>query len=313
MEWIVFSYSLPSKANTPRVTLWRRLRRLGAISPTGSVYILPAHDECVESFQWLAQEIQQAEGEVLIMRVPQFEGLDDGQMVALFNQARAEEYEEILGHLTDLERQIETNQGEETTADFHSTLHKLQKQQADVARIDYFQCPEGTAVTTQLNRIKQQLAPNDADAPQITTAVLAQYQDKQWVTRPRPHVDRLACAWLIRRFLNAEAIIRYTAEPEPEEVGFDMDGAEFSHQGNLCTFEVMLRTFQLDDPALYLLAEIVHEIDLRDGRYQRPETAGIDATLHGWLLAGIADSELEQRGLALFEGLYAALSAPSRT
>jgi hypothetical protein len=108
-------------------------------------------------------------------------------------------------------------------------------------------------------------------------------------------------------------VIRYAAEPaEPGEVGFDMDGAEFSHQGNLCTFEVMLRAFQLDETALALIAEIVHEIDLRDGRYQRPETAGVDATLRGWLLANVPDSELEQHGIALFEGLYAALSSTNQ-
>jgi len=314
MQWIVLSYSLPSRANTPRVTLWRRLRRLGAVSPTGSVYILPAHDECVESFQWLAQEIQQAKGEALVMSVAQFEGLNDGQMMTLFNQARAEEYEEILEALAQLERQVVEDHAEEaTTADFHNTLHKLQKQQSEVARIDYFQCPQGTAVTAKLNQIKQLLAPNDASTPQIATAVIAQYQNAQWVTRPRPHVDRLACAWLIRRYLNPEAVIRYAVEPEPGEVGFDMDGAEFSHQGNLCTFEVMLQAFQLGEAAHILMAEIVHEIDLRDGRYQRPETAGVDATLRGWLLANVPDSELEQHGIALFDGLYAALSSTNQT
>lgn len=312
MKWIVFSYSLPTGANTARVTLWRRLRRLGAISPTGSVYILPAQDDCVESFQWLAREIQQAGGETLVMHVSQFEGLDDRQLIALFNQSRHEEYEEILGSLADLERQIAASEAEVTLVDFQSTLHKLQKQQDEVARIDYFQCPLGRNVTAQLNRIKQQLAPNDATNLQIATVGIAQYQDKQWVTRPRPHVDRLASAWLIRRYLNAEASIRYAVEPEPGEVGFDMDGAEFSHQGNLCTFEVMLRAFQLDEPALHLLAEIVHEIDLRDGRYQRPETSGIDSTLRGWLLAGVPDSELERLGIGLFEGLYAALSSADR-
>jgi hypothetical protein len=306
MEWIVFSYSLPSRANTARVTLWRRLRRLGAISPTGSVYILPAYDECVESFQWLAQEIQQAEGEALVMRVPQFEKLDDGQLFALFNRARQEEYEEILGQSADLEDQIEASGAEDSAVDFQSILHKLQKQHADVARIDYFQCPQGTAVAAQLSRIRRQLMPDDMTTPQIAAVVMAQYQDKQWVTRPRPHVDRLACAWLIRRYVNAEAVIRYAVEPEPGEVGFDMDDAEFSHQGNLCTFEVMLQAFQLDEAALPLLAEIVHEIDLRDGRYQRPETAGIDAVLRGWLLARLPDREMEVRGITLFEGLYTA-------
>jgi hypothetical protein len=305
MDWIVFTYSLPARANTPRVTLWRRLRRLGAISPTGSVYILPANDECVEAFQWLAQEIRQGEGEVLVMHVQQFEGLDDGQIIALFNQAREEEYEEIAAQLADLERQIEAG---DAAVDFQNTLHKLQKQHADVARVDYFQSPQGTAVAAQLNRISQQLAPDDTTPPQITTAVIAQYQNSRWVTRPRPHVDRLACAWLIRRYINPEASIRYAAEPEPDEVAFDMEGAAFSHQGNLCTFEVMIRSFELDEAALYLMAEIVHEIDLRDGRYQRPETVGIDATLRGWLLADMPDSDLEAHGLVLFDGLFAALS-----
>ncbi len=308
MEWVVFSYSLPSRASTSRVALWRRLRRLGAISITGSVYILPAYDECVESFQWLLQEIQQAEGEALVMRVQRFEGLDDGQVVALFNQAREEEYKEIATQLTGLERQIAALDGRNSFADFQTVLQKLQKQQAEVARVDYFRCPQGAIIAAQLNRIGQELMPKDTTAPQIAPAVMAQYRVKTWVTRPRPHVDRLACAWLIRRYLNAEAVIRYAAEAIPGEVGFDMEGAEFSHQGNLCSFEVMIRAFGLDQVALHLLAEIVHEIDLRDGRYQRPETIGIDATLRGWLLADMSDSELEMHGLALFDGLFASLS-----
>lgn len=308
MDWIVFSYSLPSQANTPRVTLWRRLRRLGTISPTGSVYILPARDECVEAFQWLAQEIRQAEGEALVMHVPQFEGVNDGQLITLFNEARQKEYEEIATQLGDLECQIEASDAATDLRDWQSTLHKLQKQHADAARIDYFQSPQGTAVAVQLNRISQKLLPDDRAEQPIAKAAIAQYQNSRWVTRPRPHVDRLACAWLIRRYLNPDAIIRYSVTPEPDEVAFDMESAAFSHQGNLCTFEVMIRAFALDEAALFLMAEIVHEIDLRDGRYQRPETAGIDATLRGWLLAGRPDRELETHGLALFDGLFAALS-----
>lgn len=313
MNWIVFSYSLPSQANTPRVTLWRRLRRLGAISPTGSVYILPAHDECVEAFQWLAQEIRQAAGEALVMHIRQFEGLDDGHLIALFNQARQEEYEEIATLLADIEGQIEASDEATDSRDLQNTLHKLQKQHAEVLRIDYFQCPKGTEVAARLNRLSQQLAFEDKTEPKITKAVKAQYQNRRWITRPRPHVDRLACAWLIRRYLNPDAVIRYSATPAPDEVAFDMEGAEFSHQGNLCTFEVMIRAFELDEVALFLMAEIVHEIDLRDGRYQRPEISGIDATLRGWLLAGMPDSELETHGLALFDGLFAALSQSTNT
>jgi hypothetical protein len=308
MNWIAFSYSLPSQANTPRVTLWRRLRRLGAISPAGGVNILPANDESIEAFQWLAQEIRQAEGEALVMHISQFDGLDDGRLITLFNQARQEEYQEIAAQLAELERQIKAADSNATPLDFQNTLHKLQKQQAEVARIDYFQSQKGLEIAAWLNRLSQQLAADDPAAPNIARAALSQYQNSRWVTRPRPHVDRLACAWLIRRYLNPDAPLRYSFQPEPDEVAFDMEEAEFTHQGSLCTFEVMLRTFELDDTALYQMAEIVHEIDLRDGRYQRPETAGIDAALRGWLLAGLPDNELESHGLALFDGLFAALS-----
>jgi hypothetical protein len=132
------------------------------------------------------------------------------------------------------------------------------------------------------------------------------YQDRCWVTRPRPYVDRLACAWLIRRFIDPAASIRFGEQPAAGDVTFDMEGAEFGYHGSLCTFETMLLAFDLDDPALRSMAEIVHEIDLRDGRYLRPETAGVEAVLRGWHEAGLTDAELEERGRGLFEGLYAA-------
>jgi hypothetical protein len=123
-------------------------------------------------------------------------------------------------------------------------------------------------------------------------------------------VDRLACAWLIRRFINPGAQIRYASTPEPEEVAFDMRGAPFGHRGNLCTFETMLKAFGLDDPGLRAIAEIVHEIDLRDGRYPRPEVPGVDAILKGWVT--YTDAEREAPGIALFDGLHAALSQVPR-
>jgi hypothetical protein len=305
MDWLVFSYSLSARSgSTPRVTLWRRLRRLGAISPTGSVYILPANEESQEAFQWLAQEIQQAGGETVIMEVQRFAGIEDRGLIALFNRARREEYEEIGRQLDNLEQQLAADAQPAEVNDSRGTLDKLQKQYSDISRIDYFQCPQGLLIAAQLNRIVQRLIPTESAIPSITPAALAHYQDKQWVTRPRPHVDRLACAWLIRRFINPDAVIRYATQSEPNEVAFDMEGAEFGHQGNLCSFEVMLRAFDLTDPTLQVIAEIVHEIDLRDGLYMRPQTAGIDAVLNGWLRSDLADEERETYGIALFEGLY---------
>jgi hypothetical protein len=267
---------------------------------------LPANAECLEAFQWLAQEIRQAQGEALVMHVPQFEGLTDAQVMGLFNEARQAEYEEIEAQAAVFAQQLDDEAVELSTV--RTALEKLQKQHAEVTRIDYFHCPKGAAVAAQLSSLAQRLMPIELAAPEVEPADLAGYQNRKWVTRPRPHVDRLACAWLIRRFIDPQAAIRYSDRPQPDEVAFDMKDGRFGHVGNLCTFETVLRAFGLSEAGLVLLAEIVHEIDLRDGRYPRPEVAGVDAVLKGWLLEDIADLELESRGLALFDGLFAALS-----
>jgi hypothetical protein len=183
-------------------------------------------------------------------------------------------------------------------------LERLRRQHADIARIDFFDAPEGSLVASRLLHIAQALAPDQAAAAGLATAAIDAYRDRRWVTRPRPHVDRLACIWLIRRFIDPAAVVRYAQAPEPEEVAFDMRGGTFAHQGDLCTFETMIAAFGLEDPGLRLMGEIVHEIDVRDGRYAHHETAVIDAILKGWLLMGVSDQELEAHGVALFEGLY---------
>ncbi len=313
MQWIVFSYSLPSKgSSSPRVMLWRRLRRLGAVAPAGGVHILPARDECVEAFQWLAQEIRQAQGEAVLMHVTLVEGLTDAQIIALFQAARTQEYGELEAEATALEQTSGEPAETVDLEDRRERLEKLRRRFAEIARVDYFDCSEGARVAARLTAIERVLSPLPANAAVVAPALLNEYRDAQWVTRPRPHVDRLACAWLIRRYINPAARIRYSAQPEPNEVAFDMADARFGHHGNLCTFETMLQVFGLDEPALHGMAEIVHEIDLRDGRYLRPEIAGIDAVLRGWLLTDITDTERELHGTALFDGLYAALAADGR-
>ncbi|NJL36465.1 MAG: hypothetical protein HC840_27520 [Leptolyngbyaceae cyanobacterium RM2_2_4] len=303
---MVFSYSLPSKiSSSPRVTLWRRLRRIGAIALSG-VQILPEREECFEAFKWLAQEVQQAKGEVLIMRVEQFEGLADQEIIEQFREARREEYAEIETQAKELEQAVKIMTEPDERAHIQESLEKLYKQHAEIGRIDFFDCPEGTQVIAHLNQIAQEVSPTKP--LEIASTAIEHYRDKQWVTRPRPHVDRLACIWLIRQFINPDAVIRYAKEASPHEVAFDMDTGEFHHQGDLCTFEVMVKSFGLDYSGLQVLGQIVHEIDLRDGLYMQPQTAGVDALLRGWLLANFSDEALETHGVALFEGLYAALS-----
>jgi hypothetical protein len=309
LSWMVFSYSLPSKSSSsPRVTLWRRLRRLGAISLKGGIQVLPDREECIEAFQWLSQEVQQAKGEALVMQVEQFSGLTDQDMIELFRQARSEDYQEIGIKAIELEAAVNAASDSEERSSLLDTLAKLQKQHSDVARVDFFDCADGPRVMTQLNRIAQTFAPRQAVTTEISHAAIAAYQNKRWVTRPRPFIDRLACAWFIRRFINPDAVIRYSAHPEPDEVGFDLKDCEFGHQGNLCSFETMMAKFDLDQPGLRTIAEIVHELDLRDSLYVHPETTGIETVMRGWLLEGLSDAELEAWGIRLFDGLYTALS-----
>lgn len=312
MSWLVFTYSLPTQSrSSPRVAVWRRLRRLGAVTVAGGAQVLPDRDECLEAFQWLAQEIRKAKGEAQVMRVERFEGLTDQQLADLFCAARTEDYGEIGVQAAKLEGTLKKAKSKDASQ-ARNELAKLRRQYADVARVDYFECSEGRRVASRLSAIEQLLSPPIAKGKDMPSVSIEGYRDKRWVTRPRPYVDRLACAWLIRRFINPEAVIRYSEQTEPDELTFDMEQGQFGHQGNLCTFEAMRLAFGLDDPALRAIAEIVHEIDLQDERYTRPETIGVDAVLEGWWKSGLPDAELEARGITLFDALYSKLTPSSR-
>lgn len=309
MEWITFSYSLSARASSLRVAVWRQLKRVGAISLAGGVYVLPLREDCLEAFTWLAQQVRQAGGEVLVIRAGQFEGLTDHEVIVQFRQARQEDYVTLNAQATQLEETLAQHSEMGGRLALKDELERLQKQYAEIARIDYFECPERAALTTRLARIRQAILPEPTAPGEIAARDVAAYRDAHWVTRTHPHVDRLACAWLIRRFINPDAPIRYATAPEAGEIPFDIPDAEFSHHGDLCTFEVMLRALSLHDPALHALAEIVHEVDLHDGVYARPEIGGVDALLRGWQHSGLSDQDMEARGLWLFDGLHAALAA----
>jgi len=262
----------------------------------------------MESFQWLAQEVQQAEGDAMVMRVERFEGMADSELIEHFRTATQEKYEKLEGEVHALEKSLHSKAKAANVGYVKKTLEKLYRQYAEVNRRDFFDSSYGLKVKSELQRVEQGLSPSKSSAQMLASTEMNAYRDRPWVTRPRPHVDRLACAWLIRRFINAKAEIRYSNQPKPNEVRFDMRGGEFGHEGNLCAFELMMVRFGFSDPALQTIAEIVHEIDLRDGRYARPEAVGIDAILKGWRHEGQSDQELESHGIALFRGLYAALS-----
>src|SRR6185503_17654733 len=227
----------PSKGrSSARVAVWRRLRALGAVSPKGGVHALPEREECSEAFQWLAQEVEQAKGEALLMRVERFEGLTDSQLLALFDEARQQEYSALDVRAAQLEKAVTRSRRRESgdSAQPRESLAKLRREYGEIARIDFFGSSAGAKVASRLLRIEEALAPSRPGQRAIVSASIAAYRTKRWVTRPSPYVDRLACAWLIRRFINPHAEIRYSMAPMPDEVAFDMSVGQFSHQGTLC-------------------------------------------------------------------------------
>lgn len=306
MSWLVFTYSLPSRnSSSARVSLWRRLKRVGAISPKSGVFILPDKEDCLESFQWLAQEIQQSQGEVMVMKVKSFEKLSEKQVIEYFHSARKNDYEELLPEAKTLlkESSKKKSQG------LRDRMKKLRIAFTKINAVDFFHSPHSTKLKELLDRIDARLYPAIEGVPTLKKLRVRDYKGRLWVTRQHPYVDRLACAWLIRRFIDDKAIIRYSDEPADDEISFDMKDGLFGHRGNLCSFEVIMRSFSLDDDGVRALAEIVHEIDLRDSKYHRPEIDGLELALKGWRLMDIADMEMESRGLLYFDGLYKALSA----
>ncbi|MFK7802003.1 MAG: chromate resistance protein ChrB domain-containing protein [Anaerolineae bacterium] len=312
-KWIAFSYTLSAKKKSSvRVTLWRRLQRLGAITPVSGIYLLPAIESCIESFQWLAQEVESAEGQSVLMRVDGFEGLDHQAIIEQFQAARQSDYAEIDQQVAAIEERFksEENPSEKMLGQAQDELTKLKRRYAEIVRTDYFESYEGTTTEAKLNKLGILLFPETTPIPNIPSVQTADYQGKTWVTRPQPHVDRLSSIWLIRRFIDQDATIRYSTDVAAGEIGFDMNhpNAEFGHNGPLCTFETMIKAFQIEAKGIETVAEIVHQIDLTDERFVHPEAIGIDAILRGWLLENLEDQELEKRGLALFDGIYQTLA-----
>jgi hypothetical protein len=277
------------------------------------VHVLPARDDCLEALQWLAQEVQQSNGEPLIMKVDEFEGLSDHELIELFRQQSEDEYRALETQGKEFEDRCLKGLSGEDKLRIRSEVQKLRRKHADISRTDFFDAAAGSRVGALLGRIEKAAAADEQSAPQVSKLSAQDYRGKTWVTRPRPHVDRLACIWLIRRFIDESASIRYATSASEGEIGFELKrGGAFGHVGNWCTFEVMMQSFDLTGAALQVIADIVHEIDLRDGVRWQPEIAGVDAILKGWLLADMTDVELERQGVALFEGLYQAASARAR-
>ena len=299
-SWLLLLFSLPTNRNTERVAVWRRLKKMGAVQIKTSTYLLPDEPAQYEQFQWLAQQIRDYGGDSTLVRAQEIEGLTKEKVVSLFNTARDKEYVDLRKALQGF-----ISRGRKSNAEFAAAeLERLTKQFRELRQIDFFDSPRGHDVAMLLRR-----AEGPRRSAKLQTLDVRQYRGKTWLTRPRPEIDRVGSAWLISKFIDPKArfVFAPTARAVPEAIPFDMLDAEFSHHGNCCTFETLVKRFAISDKALTKIGEMIHDADLDDAKFQRVECVGIDRVLKGWAKEGLPDEEILRRGFDCFDALYAFL------
>jgi hypothetical protein len=315
-EWLLIFYSVPSHPVSARMKIWRKLAKAGAVQLKGAVYILPASDEHEELCQWIIGEVKSLGGDGAFVRTPRVETIPDPDVRALFNTQRDAEYRELDKILDGLERKVQSSRKSAVAGTRDAVAGPLavtKKTYEDIQGRDFFSSPLGRETGKHIRSLETTLLglqePDTAKPAPLARKDLKAYRRKVWVTRKRPFIDRMAAAWLIRRFLDPEAKFRFVANADaaalaPGEIAFDMQGGEFTHHGELCTFEVLVRSFGIKDKAVRKIAEIVHDLDLKDDKYGNAAGSGIEEVLTGIRKTVKDDAEMLEKGIVVFEMIY---------
>ncbi|MFZ6733456.1 chromate resistance protein ChrB domain-containing protein [Undibacterium sp. Ji42W] len=303
MKWILLIISLPTENATVRMRAWRALKASGAVVLRDGVYLMPDSSPCRSSMEAIAADVLSAGGTSMLLQV---EEPQVANFAALFD--RNADYAALLAEVAQAAAALSAG----TLADSIKQARKLRKAFATLAEIDFFPGAAQRQADITLQELELSIArlqsPDEPHAvqAQISQLAMSDYQGRIWATRARPWVDRLACAWLIRRHIDAHAVILWLASPADcpaDALGFDFDGARFSHTGNRVSVEVLIESFALQTPALQQLGALVHYLDV--GGVQPPEAVGIESVLAGMRAAITDDDQLLQAASAVFDGLLA--------
>jgi hypothetical protein len=325
-EWVLLIHQLPSTPTNLRVRTWRKLQGLGAVALKNSVYVLPFNEKTYEDFQWLKQEIESAGGEATLLRAGVVEGTADEEIIRVFRQARDEEYSKLAADFEGLVGSIrEQKRGGHLTdarvSSYEAELDKLHNELERLIPIDFFNATGRSAATGAFHKCQKALRASQNRNHRLAESArgkgaaltLKKYQGRRWFTRRNLFIDRLACIWLIKRFIDKRPRFYFVSEEETVTggIGFDMVGVEFTHDGEDCTFETLIKQFGLSqDVGLGAIAEIVHDMDIKDNKFNRLESAGFSATIRGLADLLKNDNKLMRQGILLFDGLYVLLSRP---
>jgi len=314
-EWLLLVYQLPAKPTNIRVRTWRRLQQIGAVGLKNSAYVLPNTPQSKEDFEWIKTEIAAMKGQANIFLADHLDAATQEEIAAAFREARQSDFSEILREAKALHKAMERK----TMAT--PALRKLQRNARilrdrlnDVLAIDFFHAPGRDQSIALLEQAEALLTRDQTPTKSVATKgeklMPEKFRSQTWVTRPRPGVDRMSSAWLIRRFIDGQAKFVFADKPNdiPSAVPFDMYGVQFSHEGNACTFETLLRRFALEGQALARIGQIVHNLDLKDERFDVPETAAVGRLVEGLRQIHSDDEKLLEHGMEIFEALYRSLT-----
>lgn len=312
-KWILFSYSVPAANAKARMRIWRRISACGAVQLKTGLQILPNRDDLLESITWLIGEVTALGGEAIAIQCSRIEGMEDEQIERLFQGQIDQEFLQIQAEVRELLAAPSPAESNDQAKELLPSLRKLRKRCESLQGRDFF--PSGAAVKTLaiLDAASEQLRRTDNALPPVASFDRAGYQGRTWVTRIHPYIDRLSSAWLISRFIDAQAQFCFLepgekAEIEKAEVPFDIAGAEFSHQGELITFEVMVRGFDLLDPAIIKIGELIKAIDIQESTILPDDATLLKNLLDGLITISTSDHQLLDRALLLFDALYAGYS-----
>jgi hypothetical protein len=320
-RWLLFVHQLPSQPSSLRVTTWRRLQQIGAIPLKQAVHALPDTPDAREDFEWLKTEVKSAGGDASVFAASNVDAWSDDALVEEFRRARQDLYEELGQDVEQaLKRAASARRPKGTRAPALRRLLDIFRERLVAAeKIDFFGSAGRDRVLTLLRQLEDRIGGRSRQPVPSGqgdhSERMASFQGRWWITRPRPGVDRMASAWLIRHFIDRQAQFGFAADRESvpnHAVAFDMFGVEFSHQGEGCTFETLCSVFGIAGPALSRIAAIVHDLDLKDGRFGAPECSTVGAMIEGLQLAYQNDEALLEQGITLFDSLYRSFEQSTR-
>jgi len=315
-SWLLLVHQLPSHPSNLRVRTWRRLQQIGALAVKQAVYALPDTPNGREDFEWLKTEIEAAGGQASVFTADTVDAWTNDALVDEFRRSREEAYNGLAREAEEILRRLTTGRRSRKALPSRRFVEQLQQRLGAIERIDFFGSAGRDRVVGLVRQIAERGSGTRRPAPRTSAADPTAYTGRLWVTRPRPGVDRMASAWLIRRFIDGDARFGFAVDREAVPDGaipFDMFGVEFTHQGEGCTFETLSAAFGIDEPAVARIASIVHDLDLKDGRFGAPEAPTVGSLIDGLQLTHAGDEALLAHGMALFDSLYRAFEQSARS